>query len=49
MYTQSNRIRNVHINSYTTHYAYAYNYILYVLSEKGDRLHLLRDKFKLAK
>ena len=39
----------VHIYTYTIHYAFANNHIQYVLSEKGDRQHVLRAKLKLAK
>ena len=37
------------IYTYTIHYAYAYYYNQYVLSEKGDRQQLLTAQLKLAK
>ena len=44
---EMNWIKNVHIYIYTIQYAHAYNYTLYVLSEKGDRQQLLRAELKL--
>ena len=48
-YIKLNRYWCVLRYTYTIHYAYAYNYIQYVLSEKEDRQHLLKAKVKLAK
>ena len=39
----------LYIYTYIIHYAYAYNYTLYVFREEGDHQQLLRAKLKLVK